>query len=110
MAEKSTTVALFALRVLMDKYKCQKELYCVCVDPEKAYDNVPREEVWYCTRKSGLAEKYVRIVQRCVCSGELTIGPTGHVPGAPVQRGPRAETYSILDIVILGGPNSYCSY
>ena len=24
---------------------------------------VPREEVWYCMRKSGLAEKYVRIVQ-----------------------------------------------
>ena len=33
------------------------------VDLEKAYDKVPREEVWYCTRKSGLAEKYVRIVQ-----------------------------------------------
>ena len=27
------------------------------------YDKVPREEVWYCMRKSGLAEKYVRIVQ-----------------------------------------------
>ena len=33
------------------------------VDLEKAYDIVPREEVWYCMRKSGLAEKYVRIVQ-----------------------------------------------
>ena len=33
------------------------------VDLEKAYDKVPREEVWYCMRKSGLAEKYVRIVQ-----------------------------------------------
>ena len=31
---------------------------------EKAYDRVPREEVWYCMRrKSGVAEKYVRIVQ-----------------------------------------------
>ena len=36
---------------------------CVFVDLEKAYDKVPREEVWYCMRKSGLAEKYVRIVQ-----------------------------------------------
>ena len=27
------------------------------------YDKVPREEVWYCMRKSGLAEKYVSIVQ-----------------------------------------------
>ena len=33
------------------------------VDLEKAYDKVPREVVWYCMRKSGLAEKYVRIVQ-----------------------------------------------
>ena len=32
------------------------------VDLEKAYDNVSREEVWE-MRKSGLAEKYVRIVK-----------------------------------------------
>ncbi|KAK3516048.1 hypothetical protein QTP70_003785 [Hemibagrus guttatus] len=30
---------------------------------EKAYDMVPREELWYCMRKSGVAEKYVRVVQ-----------------------------------------------
>ena len=61
---KSTTDALFALRVLMEKYReGQKELHCVLVDLEKAYSKVPREEVWYCMRKSGLAEKYVRIVQ-----------------------------------------------
>ena len=53
----------------MEKYReGQKELHCVFVDlekayVEKAYDKVPREEVWYCMRKSGLAEKYVRIVQ-----------------------------------------------
>ena len=58
------TDALFALRVLMEKYReGQKELHFVFVDLEKAYDKVPREEVWYCMRKSGLAEKYVRIVQ-----------------------------------------------
>ena len=64
MPGKSTTDALFDLRVLMEKYReGQKELHCVFVDLEKAYDKVPREEVWYCMRKSGLAEKYVRIVQ-----------------------------------------------
>ena len=48
----------------MEKYReGQKELHCVFVDLEKAYDKVPIEEVWYCMRKSGLAEKYVRIVQ-----------------------------------------------
>ncbi|KAK3565344.1 hypothetical protein QTP86_007137 [Hemibagrus guttatus] len=30
---------------------------------EKSYDRVPREELWYCMRKSGVAEKYVRVVQ-----------------------------------------------
>ncbi|KAK3569016.1 hypothetical protein QTP86_021570, partial [Hemibagrus guttatus] len=30
---------------------------------EKAYDRVPREELWYCMRKSGVAEKYVRVVK-----------------------------------------------
>ncbi|KAK3549835.1 hypothetical protein QTP86_015294 [Hemibagrus guttatus] len=30
---------------------------------EKAYDRVPREELWHCMRKSGVAEKYVRVVQ-----------------------------------------------
>ena len=47
MPGKSTTDALFALRVLMVKYReGQKELHCVFVDLEKAYDKVLHEKVW----------------------------------------------------------------
>ncbi|KAK3523817.1 hypothetical protein QTP70_010429 [Hemibagrus guttatus] len=64
MPRKSTTDAIFALRILMEKYRDgQRELHCVFVDLEKAYDRVPREELWYCMRKSGVAEKHVRVVQ-----------------------------------------------
>ncbi|MCJ8731973.1 hypothetical protein PDJAM_G00205620 [Pangasius djambal] len=53
-----------ALRTLMEKYRDgQRELHCVFVDLDKAYDRVPREELWYCMRKSGVAEKYVRVLQ-----------------------------------------------
>ncbi|KAK3563275.1 hypothetical protein QTP86_020764, partial [Hemibagrus guttatus] len=30
-------------------------------DLEKAYDKVPREELWYCMRKSGVAEKHITL-------------------------------------------------
>ena len=64
MPGKRTTNAMFALRMLMEKYReDQRELHCVFVDLEKTYDRVPREELWYCMRKSEIAQKYVRLVQ-----------------------------------------------
>ena len=64
MSGKETTDAMFALRMLMEKYrKGQRELHCIFVELEKAYNRVLREELWYCMRKSGLVEKYVRLVQ-----------------------------------------------
>ena len=48
----------------MKKYrKGQRELHCVFVDVEKAYDRVPRKELWYSMRKSGIVKKYVQLVQ-----------------------------------------------
>ncbi|KAK3535634.1 hypothetical protein QTP70_018436, partial [Hemibagrus guttatus] len=41
-------------------------------DLEKAYDRVPREELWYCMRKSGVAEKYVRVVQDMRGAGQCS--------------------------------------
>ena len=56
-----TTDAMFALRMLMEKYrKGQSELHCVFVDLAKAYNRVPQElELWYCMKKSGIVEKYM---------------------------------------------------
>ena len=64
MPGKGTTDAMFALRMLMEKYReGQRELHCVFVDLEKVYDRVSQEELWYCMRKSGIVEKYVQLVQ-----------------------------------------------
>ena len=64
MPGKGTTDAMFASRMLMEKYrKGQRELHCLFADLEKAYDRVPREELWYCSKKSGIAEKYVQLLQ-----------------------------------------------
>ena len=64
MPGKGTIDAMFTLTMLMEKYReGQRELHCVFVDLEKAYDRFSREELWYCMEKSGMEEKYVRLVQ-----------------------------------------------
>ena len=64
MPGKETTDAMFSLRMMMEKYReGQSELHYVFVDLEKAYDRVPREELWYCMRKPNIVEKYVQLIQ-----------------------------------------------
>ena len=81
MPGKETTDAMFAFRMLMEKYReDQRELHCVFVDLEKANDRVPREELWYSMKKSGIMENYVRLVQDMYEESETvvrcTIGST----------------------------------
>ena len=64
MPNRSTTDAIFALRQLVEKYReGQKNLHCIFIDLEKAYDRVPRQEVWNCLRLKEVEEKYIRIIQ-----------------------------------------------
>ena len=47
----------------LQKKRGRTVLHCVFMDLEKAFDRVPREELWYYIKKSGMMEKYVRLVQ-----------------------------------------------
>ena len=59
------------------------------VDQEKAFDNVPREEVWYCMRTSGLAEKYARIVHDMYDDSKTAVRcAVGVTEGFDVKVGP----------------------
>ena len=61
---RQTSDAVFALKQIMEKFReKQKGLYVAFIDLEKAYDRVPRSEVWRCMREKGVSEKYVRLVQ-----------------------------------------------
>ena len=40
-----------------------RAVYMVFIDLEKAYDRVPRQEVWMRNREKGLPDIYVMIVQ-----------------------------------------------
>ena len=64
MPGRGTTAAICAVRQRMEKDReKQKGLHMVVIDLEKAYDRVPRQEVWRCMMEKGVPERYVVIVQ-----------------------------------------------
>ena len=60
MPGRSTADAIFCLRMLLEKWtEGQKAVHCAFIDLEKAYDRVPREELWGCLRLAETSECYV---------------------------------------------------
>ena len=61
---RSTMDPVFAFKILQEKYReKQKDLHMVFVDLEKAYDNVPRDLIWWAMRKRSVPEAYVKVIQ-----------------------------------------------
>ena len=61
---KGTTNAVLALRLLMEKHReGQRNLNMVFIDLEKAYDRVPREEIWRSLRMKNVPEAYVEVIK-----------------------------------------------
>ena len=57
MKEVGTVDGIFSIRQLMEKYReKQKGLHMAFIDLEKAYDRVPRKEVWRSLREKGVSE------------------------------------------------------
>ena len=64
MPGRGTIDAIFILHQLQEKHMAaNKTLYMAFVDPEKAFDRVPRSVIWWAMRKLGIEEWLVRVVQ-----------------------------------------------
>ncbi|KAG8236783.1 hypothetical protein J437_LFUL018214 [Ladona fulva] len=75
--------AIDASRQLMEKYsEVQSELNMIFIDLKKAYDRVPRQDIWRSMREKGVAEKYVRMLKE-MYEGEVVQSSVGRTKGFP---------------------------
>ena len=90
MPGRRRTDAIFRVRQLMEKHReKQKGLHLAFVDLEKAYDRVPRQEVWINKREKGVPEKYVKIVRDMYEDARTRVkSSVGLTDKIPVSTGP----------------------
>ena len=50
------------LRMLLEKWT-ERTVHCAFIDLEKAYDRVPREELWECLQLAKTSECYIKIIK-----------------------------------------------
>ena len=64
MPGRSTTDAIFCLRMLLEKWtEGQRAVHSPSIDLEKAYDRVPKEKLWECLWLAETSECYIKIIQ-----------------------------------------------
>ena len=64
MPGRSTTDAIFILKQTIEIHReGQKNIRVTFIDLEKAYDSIPREEIWRSSRERNVPGKYIRLIQ-----------------------------------------------
>ena len=102
MPGRSTTDAIFILKQTIEKHReGQKDIRVTFIDIEKAYDRVPREEIWRCMRECNVPEKYVKLIQDmyrgCQTKVRSAAGESGSFNGdVGLQQGSALSPYLFL--------------
>ena len=74
MPGRSTSDPIFSIRQLIEKHReGNTNLHLVFIDLEKAYDRIPRSEVWNCLRIKKVPEKYIKVIQDMYKDSETQI-------------------------------------
>ncbi|KAD4179607.1 hypothetical protein E3N88_28198 [Mikania micrantha] len=89
MPGRSTTEVIHVLRRLMEKYREKKrDLHMVFIDPEKAYDSVPRQLIWGSLASRGIPWRYIEIIKDTYARAKTSVrAPVGDIDPFSVEVG-----------------------
>ena len=81
----------------------QKDIRVTFIDIEKAYDRVPRDEIWRCTRERNVPETYVKLIQDmyrgCQTKVRSAAGESGFNLDVGLHQGSALSPYLFLIIM-----------